>query len=331
MRSLEARGVIERRHGSGVYVTEGIAIKRIAVVVNSGFLLAGGSPVWGMLFGEIMARMPVSDAEAAIYLATPPKEGGLPKTLPADLVYAIEQGRVDGVIGIGLHTAAVSLLESAGLKVVSFSGAGHWTFRSNIVLMAQELAREFVKDGMKTAVIAGCAGAAQWEQNRVAIEEAGLKVIGKSDQNWSESGLVQRMSSPFLHLGQDFATSFEKVVQGPGKPDVLFLMDDIFAQGFLMVWRNSKFRDSVQLVCQSNREMRMYMGWEGRLGLMEIEILPIAQILVDAALISLDDRKFSLAECAKKLPVKDPSLAMENKIEDGRLITTLMWKPQLLS
>jgi hypothetical protein len=73
------------------------------------------------------------------------------------------------------------------------------------------------------------------------------------------------------------------------------------------------------------------MGWEGRLGLMEIEILPIAQILVDAALISLDDRKFSLAECAKKLPVKDPSLAMENKIEDGRLITTLMWKPQLLS
>ncbi|MFM9872330.1 MAG: GntR family transcriptional regulator [Fimbriimonadaceae bacterium] len=331
MRSLEARGVIERRHGSGVYVAESIAIKRIAVVVNSGFLLAGGSPVWGMLFGEIMTRMPAGEAEAAIFMATPPKEGGLPQTLPADLVYAIEQGRVDGVIGIGLHVNAVNALELAGLQVVSFSGSGDWVFRVNVVDMAQELARGFLKAGLKTAVIAGCSNAAQWEENRVALEEAGLRVLGESDEQWSEGGLVERMSHPFLHLGQDFATNFESVVQGPERPDVLFLMDDIFAQGFLMIWRNSKYRDSVQLACHSNRELRMYMGWEGQLGLMEIEILPLAQVLVDAALLSLKGKKLNSLGCAQQLKLNDESLAMETKTENGRLITTLKWKAQLLT
>lgn len=330
MRSLEVRGVIDRRHGSGVYVTESISTKRIAVVVNSGFLLAGGSPVWGMLMGELMARLPAGDAEGAIFIAIPPKQGGLPAELPTDLLYAIDQGRVDGVVAVGMSEVAILPFEKSGIPVVSFSGSGHWMFRINVAGMAGDLAQQFVKEGKKTAVVAGCTSRAQWELARDAVEQAGLNVVGGDNSHWVDGDLVERMSQPFFHCGQDFAVQFEKVVTGAEKPDVLFLMDDMFAHGFLMVWRNSIHRDLVELACHSNRELRMFMGWEGQMGLMEIEVFVLAQILVDAIMLLVSDRVLNTADLTKSLALRHPTLPMETHIEEKKNVTTLLWQPQLL-
>ncbi len=331
MRGLEIRGLIERRHGSGVYVTDKVLLKRVAVVANSGFLLAGGSPVWGMLLGELMARLPEGETEAAIFLATPSREGGLPRQLPTDFLYAVEQGRIDGVIAIGLEGSAVENLEKSGIPIVSFSGSGGWNFKMNIIDMAGQLAKIYVSEGQKTAIVTGCTSAPQWEDCCVVIEKAGLRVIGESGSYWRDQGLVERMSNPFFHYGQDFAVNLSKVVQEGDKPDVLFLMDDVFAHGFLMVWRNSPYRDEVELACHSNRELRMYRGWEGRLGLMEVEVMSLAQVLVDAVMLQFRDPLLNGKELAEALGENREGLTLETKIDGAQVVTTVCWNAHFLS
>lgn len=331
MRGLEARGVIERRHGSGVYVTDRVLLKRIAVVVNSAFLMSGGSPVWGMILGEMMSRMPADQVEGGLFFAIAPQEGGLPIGLPTDLVYAIEQGRVDGAIVIGMHLDAVKELEAQSVPVVSFSGSGGWIIRINVLEMASQLAAVFAAEGKKTAMVSGCTGQEFLKMSVDAIEKSGLEVTGKYSGDWSGRGLVERMSHPFFHYGQDFATHFETIVQGPDRPDVLFLMDDVFANGFMMVWRNSEFRDCVQLACHSNQEMRLYRGWEGRLGLMEVEVSTLSQVLIDAAMVLMFDQAHDRIEATQILQAMHPEITMQSEPEGNNMVTTIRWSAHFLS
>ena len=330
MRTLEARGIIERRHGSGVYVTDQISIARVAVVVNAAFYLAGGSPVWGMILGEILRALRGNEFEASIYLAQPGDHDGLAKYLPTDFELAVEQGRVDGVIAIGLELELIEGMEERGLKPVSFAGPGSLNLRVNITRMAQELAKLYVAEGKTTAMLVGCHHKAHWDEVRKSIEAAGMKVLPATDSHWEDQGLVKRMARPYLHLGQDFAQEFQRSIQNGVKPDVLFVMDDTFAQGFLMVWRNSPDRFSVDLACHSNRELRLYMGWEGRLGLMEVEILKLTKILVEGVRVVLENPDGSGEEWAEQIRAKEPDIAMGLVDENGRQVITLKWKASLL-
>lgn len=330
MRALEARGIIERRHGSGVYVTDQISIARVAVVVNAAFYLAGGSPVWGMILGELLRALTGDEFETAIFLAQPGDHGGLAKHLPTDFELAVEQGRVDGVIAIGLDIEMIKRMEEKGLKPVSFAGPGTLNFRVNITRMAHDLAKLYVGEGKKSAMVVGCHHFDHWNEVKGSIERAGLKVSPPVDDHWEEQGLLKRMSQPYLHLGQDFAGKFQQIVNSGSKPDVVFVMDDIFAHGFMMVWRNSPDRFAVDFACHSNRELRLYMGWEGRLGLMEIEVLTLVNVLVEGVRIVMSHPDASSQTWLKHLQKKMPELSMEPIDEHSRRVVMLCWRAHFL-
>lgn len=287
LRALEAKGMVIRRHGSGIYVTERVAIAHVAIVASATQFLAGGSPVWGLLVGELLKGFRAKGFETSFYLAQPADDSAKTLSLPPEFLLAVEQGRVDGVAVIGLDDGAVSKILSYGLQPVSFAGPGAVNCRIDVVGLAGELAEAFIREGNKTAMVVGCHHENMWEAIKVEIESAGLEVMPGDEGIWADQGLTQRMSTPYMHVGQEFAARFEALVESGKAPDVLYIMDDIFAHGFLMLWSNSPLRGKVALACLANKELHMFAGWGMRLGLMEVGVGSFTHAMVEVVAESL--------------------------------------------
>jgi hypothetical protein len=117
--ALEARGAIVRRPGSGIYVSESLISRRIALVCNPRFLVTlGASPFWQLLLSEAARR---ADSE---HLASHFAPGDAAE-LPFALAEAISDRLIDGVIAIGLPHAQTRWIERY-LPVVAFAGPARW-------------------------------------------------------------------------------------------------------------------------------------------------------------------------------------------------------------
>ena len=136
---LETQRIVRRRHGIGIYVSPGIGQHNIALICDPSFLHhSGSSPFWILLIEQLRQRAEAQHELVTLHFATDISHradaypshitrGQYAPGLPLHLQEEIQNGRIDGVIGIGLPlVTAVWIEEKAPL--VAFAGPGTYTF-----------------------------------------------------------------------------------------------------------------------------------------------------------------------------------------------------------
>ena len=129
LHEVEKRGLITRRRGSGVFVTDMATDQanqaHLALICRPTFFRAAGhSPLWDMLVQMIQERAAQSGVEFDCYFS---REQTSEFPLPDALAGAIEEGNIRGVLGVGLPEGAARWIMTRGVPVVNLFSVGHTT------------------------------------------------------------------------------------------------------------------------------------------------------------------------------------------------------------
>jgi len=127
LKDLEGRGVIERRHGVGIYVSERLNHRSVVMLCDPAFFSGGEvSPFWDMLLRHARDGAAERSADLTVHFAPTGARRGKAEEVPVPepLAREIAAGRVHGVLGVGLDALAARWFESQGLPFVAFAGYG---------------------------------------------------------------------------------------------------------------------------------------------------------------------------------------------------------------
>jgi DNA-binding LacI/PurR family transcriptional regulator len=120
---LEADRVIERRQGSGVYVSPKLDCKRIHIIMDSRhFQKPGASPFWGMLsyllLDEAQNRVLVRNEEHRFHMVmSHPRDPSYHEQVIQD----IERTGIAAVLLIGRNEPIIDWLDASGIPCVSYA------------------------------------------------------------------------------------------------------------------------------------------------------------------------------------------------------------------
>jgi DNA-binding LacI/PurR family transcriptional regulator len=147
LQMVERRGLVRRRRGSGIYVTERIRQKTIGVVFGRDIFSPGFSPYWSLLLQAIGAQAGACGLRPQAYLDIPQGQGGLGGH--AQLFEDLDAQRLDGLMLFAPHYAydEVGPLRAYGIPLILPCGAPpDWVVTKDhdagIRLAAREIARQ---------------------------------------------------------------------------------------------------------------------------------------------------------------------------------------------
>jgi DNA-binding LacI/PurR family transcriptional regulator len=248
--ALEAQNVIERKPGSGIYVSRHVYRKSIRVLLDSSLVrVPRPSPFWGQLWGGLMTeaerRRREKDEEVVFQLiGTMDPNDPLTEERLADL---FDGGLVHGMLAIGLEHVLVHRLAQEKSAIVSFAGFAPWEvrldFRTGCEMAVQELVERGCNmlaywspvshqriengppDGHKAAIFRG------FVESQGLVYDAGFVKENVHLLRPHPHGVIQTEES---HQQQGYRTAME--VFGDGacpRPDGIFVSDDMMADGAL--------------------------------------------------------------------------------------------------
>lgn len=109
---LEARGILTRKHGVGIFVAKDALRRNIAMLCDSRFFQGenAASPFWPLLVKQVWQCVRKVGDNFALYFVVVPEDDheeigiGVPKAIGDILASDLKQGRIQGVVGVGLST-----------------------------------------------------------------------------------------------------------------------------------------------------------------------------------------------------------------------------------
>lgn len=127
LNELQGEGIIRRRRGSGVFVSEQIAKKCIALVFGENIFEFGNSPFYSMLLNRSRARAASHGEFFSFYLDVPTTHSDKQRfPVHHDLVDALERKRLHGVLLVSRRSLEqVSWLKAQGIPVVSLAAGNN--------------------------------------------------------------------------------------------------------------------------------------------------------------------------------------------------------------
>ncbi|GAB4462451.1 MAG: hypothetical protein OHK0029_29330 [Armatimonadaceae bacterium] len=153
LNELEARQVIYRLPGIGIYVSPKLGHKSVALVCHPGFLqLVGTSPFWDILVEQARERAAARNWEIGYHFTS--TGTGETVSLHRGLLQDVQAGRVHGLLSIGGGDNAYAMMEGSIVPFVAYAGVGPYT-----VEMDQDSGTSI---GAKMLVEAGCRRIAFW-------------------------------------------------------------------------------------------------------------------------------------------------------------------------
>jgi DNA-binding LacI/PurR family transcriptional regulator len=127
LEDLEGQGVITRRHGVGIYVSERLHHRNIMLLCNPAFFQGEEvSPFWNMLVQQARERAAGNAEDLALHFTRPDsvpfdyKSQLLTETVMAE----VRGGRVHGILGVGLRISTVEWITARRIPFVAFAGPG---------------------------------------------------------------------------------------------------------------------------------------------------------------------------------------------------------------
>lgn len=305
LRELESQNIIVRKHGVGIYVSPNLHQKSIALVCDPAFFSVSNlSPFWSMLIEYSRHRATEHNEAFSLHLATPAGTGQPPlqETLWSD----IQNGRIDGLIAIGLDLQAAEWLEEREVKFVTFAGPGPYRVTMDGAMLAQIAVRELVKEGcQRIAYWGGLSPHRHLEPEKpdsvspvqVAMEETLKELAWPFDASLIEDNrhLIPEGGVVTISVQEQGYHTAMRVFSRPKNewPDGIYIGDDIMTQGALAALQKLDLRAGrdVKMASHANRGSSVLMGYEDDLILIEQDPMEVVQALFDLLEPLLDGRK----------------------------------------
>jgi DNA-binding LacI/PurR family transcriptional regulator len=294
---LESVSVISRKDRSGLYVSPRLLCKNVAVVMDTRIVSTPGvSPFWFTLYAycsrEAQKRAVLFNEAHSFRMveATP----GPTNPLPAGIVEEIEQGKLHGVVSIGLESPVATPAYDEALPVVSFGGVGYCQVGFN-----QD---ELVRTGTRALCAQGCRRIELWRATNFG---RGYSGVAPREENACREALAEIGAekkselAPVLLAVRDFhkqslngnaltnqdqgARIAEEVFSAlrADWPDGVLILDDMMTSGvvFTLQKMGVRLNADVRIATHANRGSTVLYGHERELTLVEVDAEVIAREL----------------------------------------------------
>ena len=274
---LEARRIIRRRQGSGIFVAPHVGQVQIALIcAPSFFRSAGHSPVWDRLLILAEERATARNERLSCHFTTPDSQ----KTprLHEGLETEIGNGQVQGVITVGLRTETTQWIEEQGVPVVATAGYGTFSVNGNEPEFLQRSTQALVERGCqniafwKGLMTRRYAPAAQNQRSRARFEailrDCQFAVTASSFADRSSElrdGLIEETAQEQgYHLAH-------QILNRPSRPDGLILSDDMMTSGVLVALEELGLRAGHDLQIATQGVINSPVLWGREAGLILLE------------------------------------------------------------
>ena len=280
LESLERRGLIRRKHGSGIYVTPRIAQKSIGLVFGHNIFDASVSPFYTLLMRRCRERAKSHGESFSFFIDPLPEEtgaGGLP--VHPDLADAIASEKLHGI----LLTARNSEAEEAWLRAqnVPVVSLGYVEDGPPPVVSIDH--KELIRLGVSALAEQGChriglitphpqdscVGAGQIQAFRDALQR---RHLSRHDAwVWSRSLAPGRDGAT---RGDHGARAFQALFGGSQRvPDGLVITDDMLTRGLMLAAGNADLQvgRDLRIATHANSGSPVLAEWAHRLTHVEVD------------------------------------------------------------
>jgi len=280
---LEERGIISRRQGSGIYVSDRVAEKRVGLVFGKNIFQPGFSAFNLLLLQHCERRAAEKRERFSFYLDTPSLNGGENGVrVHHDLLDALQNQRLDGLLMTQKRNSEQELwMRQQGLPVVVLSGEpiAPGSVWMNAVEMVRMGCRELLARGCRTLGLFG-----MLNEHRPLFIEAMNSLGVPIREEWVISPGPDEYPEAHVHeqMGRDFVNAIMSRCGGAsGLPDGIVMTDDILTMGACAEFESqgvSLARD-LQVASHSNRGSTSLAPWENSLVRMEFDPQEIVEAM----------------------------------------------------
>ena len=240
LHELEARSLIVRKHGVGIFVASHLPHHRIVLICRPDFFCTiGSSPFWGLLLEQAQRYATAEQEELTFYFSERRQEAG---TLTDTQQQEISSGHFHGVIGIGLDACDAKWIRAQNLPFVAFAGPGSYTVgfdNEELLRLGREALLPF---GTNIVVL-------ESEHNDLSKQQSGYlwgrKLLARPRSEWPE-GIISR--------------------------------DDMLTLGLIGAFHNQgiPLDGSIRIATHANAGSPALLGWEEQLVCLEVSPVAIS-------------------------------------------------------
>lgn len=228
---IERAGLLRRRRGSGIYVTDRIGQKTLGVVFGGDIFKPHFSPFWSMILQSFDERTRERNLVARAYLDIPRASAGL--GAHDQLVEDLEEHRLDGVLLLSPRSDQdhAGQLRAGGLPLVVFGGdpRADWSVNLNWGVFFARAAEGLARLRCRRLGLMGSPGSIP--ALRRAMARVGLRDLAIDD--WSYETWASAI--PGAGTRETCASRLAERMAGPNAdaplPDVLLSLDDTMTRG----------------------------------------------------------------------------------------------------
>lgn len=281
LNELESQNVLYRKQRSGIFVSDKLHRKSIAILLNAAsFLRPENSPFWGTLWGlltqEAQNRTTEFNHYYSIFLVLPTQERAI--SLPEEVMRMIEARTLHGVLSIGLDAPTATWLVEQHIPFVAFAGHG--------TRMVASSTREMIRLAVSALAAQGCQHIGFWLEKRESwVDSSQPSTEDEEIEDFRHS--LQEQNLEFdarlvhLHRNRDqtlqklgYNTALDVFAHSTGlRPDGLFIADDMMTHGALIAFQELGLRvgQDIRLATHANAGSPILFGQTGHLTLLEFE------------------------------------------------------------
>ncbi|HEY3331765.1 MAG TPA: substrate-binding domain-containing protein [Capsulimonadaceae bacterium] len=294
LNELEARQVIIRRNGVGIFRSPNAGKRVISLVCDPTFFRSGGgSPFWDMLITEARSRA-VSHNELLDLNFSIINSDKL--AFPAALKADIAANRISGVLYIGVFKSAVDWIESQGVPVVTFAGPASHEVNISLEAMLGEGAGALARSGRKRIALAmpdfRANEPSHVESFRTLVRDAFRRGLDTGNAPYLDEivrNVVTLVSegpwAPQVSTQELGYVEARKWLQLPAdrRPDGIVVTDDIMTLGVISAIQDAGLevgRD-IAIASHANAGSATLIGWEDKMIILKIDPAKIASVMFD--------------------------------------------------
>jgi DNA-binding LacI/PurR family transcriptional regulator len=282
LEELEARGIIERKHGVGIFVSPRLGQRTVGVLCDPAFFAAGVSPFWSQLIEGIRKRSGTARTKYRFYLAIPSKHDDIP--VHDDVVEDVREQRLDGMVILGHNKPAVFWLKAQGVPTMAFAGYAEHCVQIDMEDLVRQAARLLLEQGVSDIGLLVPSG--------LAYSDAPLQAPPvKALQSFcAEQGISFRPDSVWEGSKQDesvevqgYRAARQLFARPKASPKGLVSVDDLMTRGALSALTELGLvpGKDVRIASHTNVGSDLLAGHEAHLDRLEIDGAAIVESLFD--------------------------------------------------
>lgn len=274
LEEMENAGLVRRQQGKGIFVQPKLQ-RNILLVCDSHFFAQGHSPFWDVLVEQARIRSLVQNEHLSLHFTLP--SGGSQSVLHHALVREVEEGRVQGVVGVGLDRRTARWILDHDIPYTAFASWAPYSVRLHY--------ESLVRQGVQALASLGCRRLAFWQAAWPVYDAEGNEVAEWCDRSEvfeaavADRGLV--VDESLICTNAEVADSKSETVavesarqQGYRNaveafsrprsewPDGIVLSEDMMTEGVLAAMSHTGVRPGidVQIATHANKGSTNFLG-----------------------------------------------------------------------